>query len=805
MNRYKVNRCFVIVIACLMWMQGATAQADKIIPPDMDSYLQEVLEKFQVPGIAVGIVKDGKIWLAKGYGIKKLGSPEKVDENTLFNIASNTKAFTSTSLAMLVEEGKLNWEDKVIEHLPWFRMSDDYVTMHLTVRDLLVHQSGLPSYVNDLLLFPPSLYTREELLRKLKDIPLQYDFRTVYAYDNILYLAAGEIIKKVSGMEWEDFVKTRIFDVVGMKNSVSRYSTLKDQPNFAVAHARRKGQLKSIDNFYDLNIGDVGDPAGGISSSALDMSKWLITQLDSGMTPEHGRIFTPDATKQLWKIIRPMPITKEPVWLAPNQRNFSGYALGFRTYDYRGHQVVGHGGLLTGFVSQIAMLPELKLGVVVLTNQLSGEAFWSIINHIVDYNLGVPAFDWVSGYKKSYDKDLAASDSTSRRRSQIKPDSTLRMSLPLEKYTGAYTEPLIGDVIVDLKEKGLYMRFPKAPKYDGYLTHFQGDLFVQHYQVPNMGDAPYVNFIVNPDHTIREIRFISNFNGADNEFERLLPTPNPMAILDTTTLRKRILAQTAKFPKGHFAVAYKDLQTGETFFLNEKDSFHAASTMKTPVMAEVFEQADKGKFSISDSVTVINLFKSIVDGSKYSQYPLNDSEQALYKLIGKKTTIDDLLQRMITRSSNLATNNLVNLVGAKNVMKMMKGIGAKDIKVLRGVEDSKAYEKGLNNTTTAYDLMLIFEKMAQGTLVNKQSSDAMIAILKNQYFKSVIPARLPANVKVAHKTGGLPLICHDSGIVYLPDGRKYVLVLLSGDVPVEQAKKPLSLISEFFYEYIKGK
>ena len=188
------------------------AHAQQIIPSGLDKYVDSVLRIFEVPGISLSIVKDGKLVLAKGYGVKKLGEKNPVTEHTLFSIASNTKAFTAAALAILVQEKKLQWDDPVINYLPWFRMSDPWVTAQITVRDLLVHHSGIPAYAGDLLIFPPSDYSRKEIVSRVKDFPLVQSFRTHYAYDNILYLAAGEVIKAVSQMEWEDFIRTRIFD-----------------------------------------------------------------------------------------------------------------------------------------------------------------------------------------------------------------------------------------------------------------------------------------------------------------------------------------------------------------------------------------------------------------------------------------------------------------------------------------------------------------------------------------------------------------------------------------------------------------
>jgi Beta-lactamase class C and other penicillin binding proteins len=782
------------------WAQEAT------LPPGLDDYVNRVLREFEVPGVGIGIVKDGKVVLAKGYGVKKLGDPDPVDEHTLFNIASNSKAFTATALAMLVEEGKLKWEDPVIKYLPYLQFSDDYVTQNLTVRDLLVHHSGLPAYANDFLLFPPSTYSRKELLKKLKGVPLQYDFRSVYAYDNILYVAAGEVVGAVSGMAWEDFVKTRIFDRVGMENTISRYSTLKDQPNVAYAHARRNGKVEVRERYFETNIGDNGNPAGGIASSAADMSRWLITQLDSGRTPDGFRIFEPAATEQLWKIIRPMPIDKEPEWLKPNQKNFYGYALGFRAYDYRGVKIIGHGGLLTGFVSQIAMVPDHGLGVVVLTNQLSSGAYWAIINHVLDYYLGNESFDWIAGYKKELDQSLARQDSARAKYKPVARDPEWKRSLPLSSYAGAYRDRLLGRGVISLiGDSTLRIDFTKSPQYSGRLRYLHGDQFQLIYDNTDRGEGPFLTFVFNADKSIREGRFVSEKEGGSSDWSEIVLAPDKEAILDTADLRSRINKLFKKHPEGRFAYAVMDLQSDEQLLYNARETFHAASTMKTPVMIEVYKQAAAGKFNINDSLNVYNTFRSIVDKSKFSLPANTDSEGDLYARVGSKLTYRDIVFRMITESSNLATNILIDQVGAKNVMKTMKAMGANDIQVLRGVEDTKAYERGMNNTTTAYDLMLIFEQLAKKSVVSQAASDDMLTILKAQKFNSVIPALLPDDVVVAHKTGSLPQVRHDSGIVYLPDGRAYVVVLLSDQIPEGMSRPTLAQVSKLIYDYISEK
>lgn len=256
--------------------------------------------------------------------------------------------------------------------------------------------------------------------------------------------------------------------------------------------------------------------------------------------------------------------------------------------------------------------------------------------------------------------------------------------------------------------------------------------------------------------------------------------------------------------KAHFGIAFKDLQTGKTLLLNEKDNFHAASTMKTPVLVELFKQAEAGKFLMTDSIVIKNSFSSIVDGSQYALDSADDSEFELYQNIGKKRTIASLAYEMIILSSNLATNILIELVKPDSVMRTMKKMGANDIKVRRGVEDNKAYQKGLNNTTTAYDLLLLFEQMANEKLVSTSASKEMIRILLDQRFNEIIPALLPKDVNVAHKTGSITGIQHDSGIVFLPGGKKYILILLSRFDPPDEKKaiNAMAEVSKMIYDYV---
>ena len=263
------------------------------------------------------------------------------------------------------------------------------------------------------------------------------------------------------------------------------------------------------------------------------------------------------------------------------------------------------------------------------------------------------------------------------------------------------------------------------------------------------------------------------------------------------------ISQKIAAAEGSFAVAFADLKTGDTLFINAHERFHAASTMKTPVMIELYKQAAAGQFSLDDSILVKSEFASIVDGSPYQMQVSDDSESVLYEKIGSTLPIRALMFEMITQSSNLATNILIELVDAKKVTATMRDLGAPDIELLRGVEDIKAFDKGLSNTTTAFDLMKVFEAIGRDEIISEQACQEMMQVLFAQKFNKIIPAKLPADVKVAHKTGSITGVRHDSGIVVLPNGHEYVLILLSKELPnPELGVELLSDISKMIYDYV---
>lgn len=518
MSLKRITLLFSFLLLC------SASFAQNSLPPGLDQYIEKVLKTFEVPGLSVSIVKDGKVLLAKGYGLKKMGTTDMVDGNTLFSIASNSKAFTGTALAILVEEGKLNWDDRVIQHLPWFKMADTYITSNLTVRDLLVHQSGLLAYSGDLMLFPPSTFTRREILEKVQKLPLAYDFRSTYAYDNILYLACGEIIKAVSGQEWEDFIKIRIFDKVGMPGSVSRYSEFGSKPNISFAHNRINGNITPVDDYLQQNTGDASDPAGGILSNANDISNWMITQLDSGRTPTGQQLFKPTTTRQLWNIIRPIPISRVSPGLKPSQMDFWGYASGFRAYNYQKYKVVGHGGKLAGFVSQLAMVPDLKLGITVFTNQESTGAYWAIIYHVLDYYAKNKKFDWIKAFKDEQDAAFARLKE-SQQKNLVQADAGGTFKLPVSKLAGNYRDAVYGDVVLKPEGDGMIMEFKNLPHFNGTLKYYQYNTFISTLKNRSMKGDAYITFSLNPDGSVDQVKMKIIDPDSDHTYQDVLLKP----------------------------------------------------------------------------------------------------------------------------------------------------------------------------------------------------------------------------------------------------------------------------------------
>ena len=493
-----------------------------------DAYVENVRKTFDVPGIAVAIVKDGEIVLERGYGVREMGKPDKVDARTLFAIASNTKAFTSASLSMLADEGKLSLDDRVVDHLPWFRMSDAYVTNEMRIRDLLVHRSGLGLGAGDLLYWPGTDYSTEEVARRLRNVPLTGKFRGQYAYDNILYGVAQLVVEKASGMSYEKFLRTRIFQPLGMDDTRFNSDFLKASDNVATGHA--KADFKDLQPAPRMSWGNVSG-AGGIYSSVHDMSKWMRMQLAGGTyTDKDGktqRLFSEKRQQEMWSIVTPMNIGKPAVpALAAATPNFAGYGEGWNLTDYRGHKLVWHTGGWPGMVSRLTLVPDQKVGVIVLTSQEVGAAFNAVTLRALDAMLGAPGTDWTAAYAAAVAKQHGDADADWRKHLAARAKNA-PPSLPLGRYAGTYRDPWYGDVVIAQEGQKLVMRFSHTPDLVGDMEPWQHDTFIVRWRQRWLNADAFVAFALNPDGDIREARMeaISPMTDFSFDFQDLRLAP----------------------------------------------------------------------------------------------------------------------------------------------------------------------------------------------------------------------------------------------------------------------------------------
>jgi CubicO group peptidase (beta-lactamase class C family) len=524
-SRTALLAALTVVAFLLMvtpWPGAAQTAKPPVAPPGLDAEVARAMKAFEVPGIALSIVKDGRVVAAKGYGIRKLGEPAAVDAQTLFGIASNTKVFTATALGLLVEEGKLAWDAPVINYLPWFAMYDPYVTREITVRDLLVHRSGLGLGAGDLLFWPPTTYDRKEIVRRLRYIKPATSFRYTYAYDNLLYSVAGEVIEAVSGKVWEDFIKERILAKVGMTWSNVRHSASAEGGNVAATHARVEGVVRLV----KPSTNDNTNPAGGINSCAEDMAKWMLVLLGRGQLADGTRLFSEKTYRELTTLVTPMPIGNPPPELPTLKMNFNGYALGLRVRDYRGLKVVTHTGGLAGYVSQVYLIPERNLGIAVLTNQEAEEAFAALTMVIADYYLEAPKTDWLAAYLKVRARSEAATAAALKKASGAR-DANSKPSLALEKYAMTYRDAWYGDIDIALEGGKLVIRFTKSPQLVGDLEHWQYDTFLVRWRERELRADAYLTFDLNPDGTIELAKMIPASPDVDfsYDFQDLLLKP----------------------------------------------------------------------------------------------------------------------------------------------------------------------------------------------------------------------------------------------------------------------------------------
>lgn len=446
----------------------------QITTPEIDELVDKTLTTFDVPGIAVAVVKDGKIIHSKGYGVKSIITKEKVDENTLFGIASNSKAFTSAALAILVDEKKLDWDDKVKKYIPEFKMYNDYVTNEFTILDLLTHRSGLGLGAGDLMIWPDGHnFTPQDIVNNIQYLKPVSGFRTKYDYDNLLYVIAGEVIEKISGQTWAEFIEQRIMKPLAMNNSVGTWSRLKDTTNTIVPHVPIDGKLQVIKRYKSPIL----DAAGGIYSSVNDMSKWAMVQLQKGKygPNKEKQLFSEKEHTEMWTPQTILPNNTTP----PYNTLFKAYGLGWQLNDVKGKLQASHTGGLEGIVTQVTLIPELQLGIIVFTNQQSGAAFNAITNTIKDSYLGIPYIDYVTKYSHQKMSSEAEADKVTDEvwSTVVKNKKDKKVKIDDKKLIGTYKDNWLGEISIEKKDGKLCFISKRSPQLSGEIFFYKDNTF----------------------------------------------------------------------------------------------------------------------------------------------------------------------------------------------------------------------------------------------------------------------------------------------------------------------------------------
>lgn len=500
-------KSFTSTISCLIISLIFSLQLTAQIKPEqisrLDSIYTKALSDWNVPGLGVAIVSHDSILLAKGYGITDMTTQQAVDANTLFALASNTKAFTSTSLAMLVDRGLLKWNDKVVEHLPWFTMYNSYVTAEMTIEDLLSHRSGLKTFSGDLIWYA-SNYSREEIIRKVRYLKPVYGFREHFGYSNLMFITAGELIPAITGRSWDDFVQEELLDKLQMNRSTLHVSDLNSLDNTAQPHTYVDGELRQIPWLDWDNMG----PAGSLISSANDMAKWLQMNLNNGIYNGDTLV----SARQMHQLQSPRTIIN----VSPGAKrmipetNFRSYSLGWALMDYNGMKVVSHNGGYDGMISQTLFIPEADLGFVIMTNSLSS-MYYPLMYHTLDELLGVEG-------KKNWNEIILANITKNEERSKEETakleaarELNTKPSLPAKAYVGYYGSEVYDTVEIKQEGENLHIQFGRSPSFNAELKHWQHDTYqIEFVAFPSLQKG-YVSFDISRDAAVKSMEiFLDN-------------------------------------------------------------------------------------------------------------------------------------------------------------------------------------------------------------------------------------------------------------------------------------------------------
>ncbi len=478
---------FLAILLLTSFVLSAQIEESKL-----DQLIKETLTTFDVPGISVGVFKDGKEVYAKGHGVRSLTTKKGMNSNTLVGVASNSKGFTCFALAMLVDAGQLKWDDPVRKYIPEFQLHDPWVTEHFTVRDLVTHRSGMGLGAGDLMFFPEGNdFTVKDVINNVKYLEPETSFRSKFAYNNNMFIIAGEVLKRISGLSWEEFIETKIMKPVGMKNSKASYNRVTDKSNIIDAHTRAEGKVIQIPHDWS----ETANAAGGIVSNVHDMMTWAKFLMNDAVTESGERLLDARLFHELWQLQTPLTV-RPGDWY---NSNFRGYGLGWFVTDVKGgHKQVYHTGGLLGTVTQFTMIPDLDLAIVVLTNQMNGSAFNTITNTIKDSYLGYENRNWLKNYGERNAKYLNYNDSIKaavyNKTSKMKGNTTLPKP---EQIVGTYTDDWFGDIMISHDGKAYSIKCRRSPVLFGELLPYNATTFVTKWNNRSFDADVFVQFTFN--------------------------------------------------------------------------------------------------------------------------------------------------------------------------------------------------------------------------------------------------------------------------------------------------------------------
>ena len=507
-----------ILVAFIALAVVSPALADP--PANLDQRIADLRRASELPGLAIAIVENGRTTLARGYGDRKLGSPDPVDADTIFMTGSTGKAVTVAALATLVDSNRIGWDDKVIDRLPGFQMYDPWVTREMTIRDLLVHRSGLGLGAGDLLFVPRSNRSRANVVQALRHIKPATSFRSGYAYDNILYTVAGALIEAVTGQTYENYVRQHVFQPAGLLTATSDEQTRLATENRAYPHGRIAGPVRGLGPLQRLDetdqLGAASTPAGLLAMSANDLAKWITIQLAHGQMPDGRRLFSEASSAAMWDPQTLEPISPVPPGFEATKPMFKAYALGWEVSEYGGAKIISHSGGVFGFITMVVLIPEKNVGFAITMNAEEGAVRRGLTNELIDHYLGRPYVDWASRYKAL----LTTMLSNAKAAVEAKAVTPARIgpSLPLDRYAGSFADPWYGRITVARGKKGLTIDFNETPRMNGPLVHYQYDTFIARFSDRGIEPA-YVTFRLDAEGKVERITMKAVSPTADFSFD----------------------------------------------------------------------------------------------------------------------------------------------------------------------------------------------------------------------------------------------------------------------------------------------